>query len=83
MLDFANELFDDLLDKDKIMKRMKDKPLSTDKSNLFQFTVISRYVVGDTLHEESLEVLTMKGTTRGEDLFKSFTEFAKEKKSTG
>lgn len=44
--------------------------------------MIARYVVGDTLHEESLAVLAMKGTTRGEDLFKSFTEFAKEKKSS-
>uniref|UniRef100_A0A3Q3DRZ8 HAT C-terminal dimerisation domain-containing protein n=1 Tax=Hippocampus comes TaxID=109280 RepID=A0A3Q3DRZ8_HIPCM len=52
---------------------------STDVSNLSQFSVIARYVVGDTLHEESLAVLTMKGTTKGEDLFKSFTEFAKEK----
>lgn len=41
--------------------------------------MIARYVVSDTLHEESLEVLNMKGTTRGEDLFKSFTEFAEEK----
>lgn len=56
---------------------------STDVSNLSQFSVIARYVVGDTLHEESLAVLTMKGTTKGEDLFKSFTEFAKEKSTNG
>lgn len=53
---------------------------STDVSNLSQFSVVARYVVGDTLHEESLAVLSMKGTTRGQDLFESFTEFAKEKK---
>uniref|UniRef100_A0A3B4FRD4 Tc1-like transposase DDE domain-containing protein n=1 Tax=Pundamilia nyererei TaxID=303518 RepID=A0A3B4FRD4_9CICH len=35
------------------------------------FSVIARYVVSDTLREESLAVLPMKG----EDLFKSFTEF--------
>ena len=52
---------------------------STDVSNLSQFSVVARYVVGDTLHEESLAVLSMKGTTRGQDLFESFTEFAKEK----
>uniref|UniRef100_A0A3Q2VSU5 HAT C-terminal dimerisation domain-containing protein n=1 Tax=Haplochromis burtoni TaxID=8153 RepID=A0A3Q2VSU5_HAPBU len=34
------------------------------------FSVIARYVVSDTLREESLAVLPMKG----EDLFKSFTE---------
>uniref|UniRef100_A0A3B3HDF5 SPIN-DOC-like zinc-finger domain-containing protein n=1 Tax=Oryzias latipes TaxID=8090 RepID=A0A3B3HDF5_ORYLA len=38
------------------------------------FSVIARYVVGDTLHEDSLAVLPLKGTTRGEDLFKSFNE---------
>ncbi|KAI4885082.1 hypothetical protein NFI96_006058 [Prochilodus magdalenae] len=115
MLDVANELFDDFSDKDKIIKRIKDMPLSartvhdrtimmanqieatqvkdinaapffslaldesTDVSHLSQFSVIARYVVGDTVREESLAVLPMKGTTRGEDLFKSFTEFAKEK----
>ena len=41
--------------------------------------MIARYVVGDTLREESLAVLPMKATTRGENLFKFFTEFAKEK----
>ncbi|XP_066135745.1 protein FAM200C-like [Saccopteryx bilineata] len=115
MLDVANELFDDFSDKEKIIKRIKDMPLSartvhdrtimmasqieatqmkdinaapffslaldesTDVSHLSQFSVIARYAVGDTLHEESLAVLPMKETTRGEDLFKSFTEFAKEK----
>uniref|UniRef100_A0A803K5K3 General transcription factor II-I repeat domain-containing protein 2A-like n=2 Tax=Xenopus tropicalis TaxID=8364 RepID=A0A803K5K3_XENTR len=110
MLDVANELFDDFSDKDKIIKRIKDMPLSarnvrertimmanqieatqvkdinaalffslaldesTDVSHLSQFSVIARYAVGDTLREESLVVLPMKGTTRGEDLFKSFTE---------
>uniref|UniRef100_A0A3B4FMV8 HAT C-terminal dimerisation domain-containing protein n=1 Tax=Pundamilia nyererei TaxID=303518 RepID=A0A3B4FMV8_9CICH len=44
---------------------------STDVSHLSQFSVIARYVVSDTLREESLAVLPMKG----EDLFKSFTEF--------
>ena len=52
---------------------------STDVSHLSQFSVIARYVVGDTLREESLDVLPMKGTTRGEDLFSSFIEFAEEK----
>ena len=115
MLDVANELLDDFSDKDKIIKRIKDMPLSaktvhdrtimmanqveetqvkdinaepyfslaldesTDVSHLSQFSVIARYVAGDTLHEESLAVLPMKGSTRGEDLFKSFIEFAKEK----
>uniref|UniRef100_A0A673CGC6 HAT C-terminal dimerisation domain-containing protein n=1 Tax=Sphaeramia orbicularis TaxID=375764 RepID=A0A673CGC6_9TELE len=115
MLDVANELFDDFSDKDKIIKRIKDMPLSartvhnrtimmakqvedtqvkdinaapyfslaldesTDISHLSQFSVIARYAAGDTLREESLAVLPMKGSTRGEDLFKSFIEFAKEK----
>ncbi|XP_068101524.1 protein FAM200C-like [Hyperolius riggenbachi] len=114
MLDVANELFDDFSDKDKIIKRIKDMPLSartvhdrtimmankieatqvkdintalffslaldesTDVSHLSQFSVIARYAVGDKIREESLAVLPMKGTTRGEDLFKAFTEFAKE-----
>ncbi|XP_073537619.1 protein FAM200C-like [Phyllobates terribilis] len=115
MLDVANELFDDFSDKDKIIKRIKDMPLSarivhdrtimmanqieatqvkdinaapffflaldesTDESHLSQFSVIARYACGDTLREESLAVLPMKGTTRGEDLFKFFPELAKEK----
>uniref|UniRef100_A0A3P9HEE7 DUF4371 domain-containing protein n=1 Tax=Oryzias latipes TaxID=8090 RepID=A0A3P9HEE7_ORYLA len=41
--------------------------------------MIARYVDVDTLREESLAVLPLKGTTRGEDIFKSFNEFAKEK----
>ncbi len=52
---------------------------STDVSHLSQFSVIARYFTGDTLREKSLAVLPMKGSTRGEDLFKSFIEFAKEK----
>ena len=52
---------------------------STDVSNLSQFIVIARYVAGDTLNEESFAALPKKGTTRGEDLFKSFIEFDKEK----
>ena len=52
---------------------------STDVSNLSQFSVIARYVAGDTLNEESFAALPKKGTTRGEDLFKSFIEFDKEK----
>lgn len=55
---------------------------STDVSHLLQFSVIARYAAGDTLCEESLAVLPIKGPTRGEDLFKSFMEFAQEKKST-
>ena len=54
---------------------------STDVIYLSQFSVIARYVARDTLGEESLATLPMKGTTRGEDLFKFFIEFAKEKKS--
>uniref|UniRef100_A0A3B5B0A8 Uncharacterized protein n=1 Tax=Stegastes partitus TaxID=144197 RepID=A0A3B5B0A8_9TELE len=115
MLDVANELFDDLPNKDKIIKRIQDMPLSartvpdrtimmenqveemqvkdinaapffslaldesTDVSHLSQFNVIARYTAGDTLHKESLTVLPIKGSTRGEDLFKSFMEFAHEK----
>ncbi|XP_072239816.1 general transcription factor II-I repeat domain-containing protein 2-like [Leuresthes tenuis] len=115
MVDVANELFDDFADKDKIIKRIKDMPLSartvhdrtimmadqieatqvkdinaapffslaldesTDISHVSQFSIIARYVDGDTLREEGLAVLPVKGTTRGEDLFKSFSEFAKEK----
>ncbi|XP_076068404.1 general transcription factor II-I repeat domain-containing protein 2-like [Oratosquilla oratoria] len=99
MLDVSNEIFDDFSDKDKIIKQIKDMPLSaktghdrtimianqvadesTDISHLSQFSVIARYAVGvgDTLREESLAVLPMKGSTRGEDFFKSFMEFAKE-----
>ncbi|XP_067950446.1 general transcription factor II-I repeat domain-containing protein 2-like [Watersipora subatra] len=52
---------------------------STDVSNLSQFSVIARYVDGDTLHEKSLAALPIKETTRGEDLFKSFIGFSKEK----
>uniref|UniRef100_A0A8C5I7P3 Uncharacterized protein n=1 Tax=Gouania willdenowi TaxID=441366 RepID=A0A8C5I7P3_GOUWI len=52
---------------------------STDVSHLSQFSVIARYAAGDTLREESLAVLPIKGSTRGEDLFKSFMEFAHEK----
>jgi len=51
---------------------------STDVSNLSQFSVIARYVVGDALREESFVVLPMKESTRGADLFKSFMEFAKD-----
>ncbi|XP_073537652.1 general transcription factor II-I repeat domain-containing protein 2A-like [Phyllobates terribilis] len=52
---------------------------STDVSHLSQFSVIAKYAAGDTLREESLAVLPMKGTTKGEDLFKSLTELAKKK----
>ena len=41
--------------------------------------MIARYAAGDTLSEESLAALPMKGTTREEDLFKSFIKFVKEK----
>lgn len=118
MLDVANELFDDFTNKDKIMKRIQDMPLSartvhdrtimmanhveekqvkdihaawffslaldesTDVSHLLQFSVIARYAAGDTLCKESLAVLPIKGSTRGEDLFKSFMVLAQEKKST-
>lgn len=92
MLDVANQLFDDFSDKEKTVKSeyiyinaaayfslALDE--STDVSHLSQFSVIARYAAGDTLHEESLAVLPIK-RTRGEDLFKSFIEFAKEKTST-
>uniref|UniRef100_A0A3B3HB02 Uncharacterized protein n=1 Tax=Oryzias latipes TaxID=8090 RepID=A0A3B3HB02_ORYLA len=115
MLDVTNELCANFSDKEKIIKQIKDMPLSartfhdrtimmsnqieatqvkdinaapffslaldesTDVSNLSQFSVIARYVAGDTLLEESLALLPLTGTTRGEDLFKSFNEFAKEK----
>lgn len=49
---------------------------STDVSHLSQFSVIARYAAGDKLREES----PIKGSTRGEDLFKSFMEFAQKKK---
>ncbi|XP_028320890.1 protein ZBED8-like [Gouania willdenowi] len=114
-LDVANELFDDIPNKDKIIKRIQDMPLSartvhdrtimmanqveetqakdinaapffslaldesTDISHLSQFSVIARYAAGDTMREESLAVLPIKGSTRGEDLFESFMEFAHEK----
>ncbi|XP_072262903.1 general transcription factor II-I repeat domain-containing protein 2A-like [Pyxicephalus adspersus] len=114
MFDVAHDPFDGFSDKDKIIKRIKDMPLSartvhdptivmanqieatqvkdinaapffslaldesTDVSHLSQFSMIAKYAVSDTLREESLAVLPMKGTTRGEDLFKSFTELAKE-----
>uniref|UniRef100_A0A3Q2U2G7 HAT C-terminal dimerisation domain-containing protein n=1 Tax=Fundulus heteroclitus TaxID=8078 RepID=A0A3Q2U2G7_FUNHE len=52
---------------------------STDASHLSQFSVIARYPAGDTLREESLAALPIKGSTRGEDLFKSFMEFAQGK----
>uniref|UniRef100_A0A3P8SCE9 HAT C-terminal dimerisation domain-containing protein n=1 Tax=Amphiprion percula TaxID=161767 RepID=A0A3P8SCE9_AMPPE len=110
MLQVSNELFDDFSGKDKIIKRVKNMPLSaktvhdrtimmanqveetqvkdinaapyfslaldesTDVSHLSQFSVIARYAASDTLREESLAVLPMKGSTRGEDLFKSFIE---------
>ena len=51
----------------------------TDVRYLSQFNVIARYDAGDTLSEESLAALPMKGTTKEEDLFKSFIEFDKEK----
>ena len=37
---------------------------STDVSHLSQVSVIARYAAGDTLREESLVVLPMKGSTR-------------------
>ena len=52
---------------------------STDVSHISQFSIIARYVAGDTLREESLVVFPLKGTTRGEDLLQSLMEFANEK----
>ena len=48
-------------------------------SHISQFSRIARYVAGDPLREKSLAILLMKGPKQGEDLFKSFIEFAKEK----
>uniref|UniRef100_A0A3B3C4Y6 HAT C-terminal dimerisation domain-containing protein n=1 Tax=Oryzias melastigma TaxID=30732 RepID=A0A3B3C4Y6_ORYME len=67
MMDVANELFDDLPNEDKIMKRIQDMPLS------------ARTVHDPIFHSSVLAVLPMKGSTRGEDLFKSFMEFTQEK----
>ncbi|XP_056123007.1 protein FAM200C-like [Rhinichthys klamathensis goyatoka] len=53
---------------------------STDVSNIAQLSIIGRYVTGDTVREESLVVLPMKDTTRGEDVLKSLMDFAAEKK---
>ncbi|VDN09192.1 unnamed protein product [Dibothriocephalus latus] len=100
MLDVANKRFDDLPNKDKIIKRIQDMPFlaktvrertiitathveetqvndinaasffslaldeSTDVRHLEQFSVIARYAAGDTLHEESLAVLPIKGSTK-------------------
>ena len=108
MLDVANEFFEHFSNKDRIIKRIKDMPLSAktvrdrtimmanqveetqlkdinaaayfslaldesaDVSHLSQFSVIARYIAGDTLREESLAVLPMKGTTRGEDFYQVF-----------
>lgn len=44
-----------------------------------QMSVVYPSSVLYTLCEESLAVLALKGKTRGEDLFKSFMEFAKER----
>uniref|UniRef100_A0A3B4BD55 Uncharacterized protein n=1 Tax=Periophthalmus magnuspinnatus TaxID=409849 RepID=A0A3B4BD55_9GOBI len=54
---------------------------STAVSHLSQFSVIARYAASDTLREESLAMLPINASTRGEDLFRSFMEFAKEKKN--
>ena len=115
MLDVANELFEGFSNKDKIIKRIKELPLSartvhdctilmanqveetqlkdintatlfsltfdesTDVSHISQFSILARYVVVDTLRQESIAVLPLKETTRGEDLSQSFIVFAKDK----
>ena len=57
--------------------------LASDESRnvryLSQFSVIARYASGETLSEESLAALPMKGVTRWEDLLKSFIELFEEK----
>lgn len=53
---------------------------STDVSNIAQLSIVGRYMTGDTVREESLAVLPMKDTTRGEDVLKSLMDFAVEKK---
>lgn len=40
--------------------------------------MIARYAAGDTLREESLAILPMKGSRRGEVLYKCFVELAKK-----
>uniref|UniRef100_A0A3Q0RY82 HAT C-terminal dimerisation domain-containing protein n=1 Tax=Amphilophus citrinellus TaxID=61819 RepID=A0A3Q0RY82_AMPCI len=97
MLDVANELFDDFLNKDKIIKRIKDMPLSArtvhNHTNMManqieetQAKGINAALFFSLALDESTDVsmlsvthLPMKGTTRVEDLFKSFTEFTKGK----
>ncbi|XP_033848211.3 protein FAM200C-like [Acipenser ruthenus] len=116
VLSVAKELFNDLPNKDKIIQKIEDMPLSartvhdralvmarqieemqindissssyfslsldesTDVSNVAQLSIVGRYVTGDTVREESLAVLPMKDTTRGEDVLKSLMDFATEKK---
>ncbi|VDN14549.1 unnamed protein product [Dibothriocephalus latus] len=52
---------------------------SREASHLAQFSVIARYAAVDTLRKVSLAVLPIKGSTRGENLLKSFMELAQKK----
>ena len=52
---------------------------SKDVGHIAQLSIMARYAAGDSLREENLAVLPMKGCTQGEDVFKSFMDFVKEK----
>uniref|UniRef100_A0A3B3BXB9 SPIN-DOC-like zinc-finger domain-containing protein n=1 Tax=Oryzias melastigma TaxID=30732 RepID=A0A3B3BXB9_ORYME len=83
-------LFDDLPNKDKIMKRIQDMPLlartvhdrtvmmanQVEEAQVKDINAATFFSLAFTVH---LAVLPMKGSTRGEDLFKSFMEFTQEK----
>lgn len=55
---------------------------STDVSHLSQFSVIASCAVGDTLSQESLAILPIKASTRGEDFFQVSHGVCKRKEST-
>uniref|UniRef100_A0A671VCZ0 SPIN-DOC-like zinc-finger domain-containing protein n=1 Tax=Sparus aurata TaxID=8175 RepID=A0A671VCZ0_SPAAU len=94
MVDVAIELFDDISDKDKIIKRIKDMPLSARTVHDCTIMMASQIEApcgaataiskGPAMSWRLIQgvpwpsPMIYKGTTRGEDLFKSFTELAKE-----
>uniref|UniRef100_A0A4W6C6Q1 SPIN-DOC-like zinc-finger domain-containing protein n=1 Tax=Lates calcarifer TaxID=8187 RepID=A0A4W6C6Q1_LATCA len=97
MLDVANELFDDLPNKDKIIKRIQDMSLSArtvhDRTimmsnqveetqvkdiNAAPFFSLALDESTDVSHLSQFGVIARCWSTRGEDLFKSFMEFAQE-----
>uniref|UniRef100_A0A3B4BDN4 DUF4371 domain-containing protein n=1 Tax=Periophthalmus magnuspinnatus TaxID=409849 RepID=A0A3B4BDN4_9GOBI len=74
-LDVANELFDDFTNKHKIIKQIKDLPLSA-RTDINAATYYS-FVLDESTDVSHLSQFSVKKvSTRGEDLFKSF---AKEK----